>query len=202
MFFIAGIRYAIPVNFISRHRSIFQAIFAFIILVSVIYGQYVIIGSGHLAGVISQIGYVGLFLFSFINGFNVIVPIVPTSLMPTLLDAGYQFWPLLTVMSIGMSLADMAGFLVGRYLGKFRRADDWGILKFLQSIQKKSYYTPLVLAFFFGAFIPLPFELVMIPLGMMRYRVETIFAISISANVIFNLITALGFVQLFNVLLG
>jgi membrane protein YqaA with SNARE-associated domain len=190
------------VQFISQHRRLFQALFAFIVLVGVIYGQYVIIGSGQLTSAISQIGYVGLFLFSFINGFNVIVPIVPTSFMPTLLDAGYQFWPLISVISVGMSFADIAGFLVGRYLGKFRQADEWGILKFLQSIQKKSYYTPLVFAFFFGAFMPLPFELVMIPLGMMRYRVETIFVISFSANVIFNLITAVGFVQLFIFLLG
>ncbi|MFW0871072.1 MAG: hypothetical protein ACKKL4_01280 [Patescibacteria group bacterium] len=146
---------------------------------------------------IYDIGYLGLFLFSFVNGFNLIIPFVPTSFMPVLLDGGFQFWPSVIVMSIGMSSADIIGFLIGRYISRFDKVDTLGVLNFLQSIRERSYYGPLIFTFFFGSLVPLPFELMMVPLGIMRYRIGIIFAISFSANMIFNIITAVGFIQLF-----
>lgn len=35
-------------------------------------------------------GYIGVFLFSFINGFNVVVPIIAASFIPALSEAGFM----------------------------------------------------------------------------------------------------------------
>ena len=182
----------------SRVRHLLQASFAFAVLVVVLYGQYLLIGSDEISTFISQVGYWGVLVFSFINGFNVFVPVVPTSFMPTLLESGLEFWMLIGVMSVGMSAADMVGFMVGRYIGGYHQVETLGVLNFLKEFQQENYYIPLLFAFLWGCFLPLPYELMMVPLGMMGYRFFTVAAISVSANFIFNCITALGFVEIFS----
>src|SRR3989344_2408336 len=59
-------------------------------------------------------GYVGVFIFSIVNGFNVIIPVVTASFIPALTAAGLNLYALVIVISLGMSIADCVAYFVAR----------------------------------------------------------------------------------------
>jgi membrane protein YqaA with SNARE-associated domain len=134
-----------------------------------------------------QYGYLGIFLASFTGAVSVVFPIPYTIgiyLMGSILD------PFLIAFSggLGSALGEFLGYLLGYYgrmvVSEERRKKMDYMLKVFESYG--------VIAIFMFALTPLPDDLLIIPLGMMRYNPVKFLIPCIIGKSLMCLIIALG----------
>jgi membrane protein YqaA with SNARE-associated domain len=149
--------------------------------------------------IVASLGYVGLFSISIVSGFNVVVPIPVILFIETFLASGLHFWGIIVVISIGMTVGDTIGYLLGstgrRVIGLGGKENK--ILQKLERFRSKNKGLPLVFMFFYAAFVPAPNELIVVPLALMGYRFSHLFVSVLIGNFIFNALatlTIMGFV--------
>ncbi|HWO07515.1 MAG TPA: hypothetical protein VNM40_02935 [Candidatus Paceibacterota bacterium] len=141
-------------------------------------------------------GYLGVFLFSIINGFNIVVPIVTASFVPALVAAGLNPYFAIAVISLGMTIADCAAYFLAR-LGRVHLTETQTVVaRILRRAEKRQHWLPLVLLALFAAFVPIPTEVVLIPLGLLGYRSHSVVPIVFVGNALFNSIVGLGSISL------
>ncbi|MXW17838.1 MAG: hypothetical protein F4139_15665 [Gemmatimonadetes bacterium] len=137
-------------------------------------------------------GYPGLFAVSVVSGFNVVWPVPVAWFYPFLIEAGFGPVPTLATIAVGMTGGDLLGYLIGNTtrnissyrLARFRvRAEAW---------HARHRFLPLALLFLYAAFVPLPNELLVIPMAYMRYSMAAVMAAVLFGNVIFNTLMAMG----------
>jgi len=131
-------------------------------------------------------GYAGFFVVSLISGFNLFVPLFHIAFVPLLLGVGLDAIPLILLAALGTTTADGMSYLLGRV----------GSIRFSDSVQKFRLYierfckrfprsTPFIL-FLWAALMPLPNELLIIPLGIVNYGAKKTLAITLLGNLAFN----------------
>lgn len=131
-------------------------------------------------------GYFGLFIFAFIGGTSTILPL--PYILATFTLAGLGLHPIFLgiVAGTGVTLGDSISYLLGRaghhilkpqYDKKFHDLSQW--------LNRHPYLTPAVL-FFYGAFVPLPNDLLIVPLGLARYNYFKAIIPAWLGNVFFN----------------
>ncbi|MEM2686737.1 MAG: VTT domain-containing protein [Thermoproteota archaeon] len=134
-----------------------------------------------------QYGYLGIFLLSFIGAISVVFPIpytVVIYLMGSMLD------PILIAISggLGSAFGELAGYALGYYgrilIGEERRRKMDYMLKIFDRYG--------VAAIFLFALTPLPDDLLIIPLGIMRYNPVKFLIPCILGKTLMCLILALG----------
>jgi membrane protein YqaA with SNARE-associated domain len=134
-----------------------------------------------------QYGYLGIFFLSFIGALSVVFPIPYTIviyLMGSFLD------PLLIAVSggLGSAFGELAGYVLGYYgrmlIGEERRRKMDYMLKIFDRYG--------VAAIFLFALTPLPDDLLIIPLGIMRYNPVKFLIPCILGKTLMCLILALG----------
>jgi len=134
-----------------------------------------------------QYGYLGIFLLSLIGALSVVFPIPYTIviyLMGSFLD------PLLIAVSggLGSALGELSGYVLGYYgrmlIGEERRRKMDYMLKIFDRYG--------VAAIFLFALTPLPDDLLIIPLGIMRYNPVKFLIPCILGKTLMCLILALG----------
>lgn len=137
-------------------------------------------------------GYPGLFAVSVVSGFNVVWPVPVAWFYPFLIEAGFEPVPTLATIAVGMTGGDLLGYLIGNTtrnmssyrLARFRaRAEAW---------HARHRFLPLGLLFVYAAVVPLPNELLVIPMAYMRYSMAGVMAAVLFGNVIFNTLMAFG----------
>lgn len=142
-------------------------------------------------------GYPGLFAAAVASGFNV-VPLPVISFFPALLETGFSPLPTLATIVTGMTLGDLVGYmigsasrgLVGERLTNFRARID--------ALHQRHRLLPLLLLFAYAAFVPLPNELLVIPLAFMGYSLTRVMIAVLCGNMIFNTLMALLLPWLFS----
>lgn len=145
-------------------------------------------------------GYIGIFIFSIINGFNVIVPIVTASFIPALTTAGLNLYALIIVIALGMSIADCVAYFVSRAGHVHLTGMGLRIERFLETEEKKRHSLPLWVLALWSFIVPLPNELVVVPLGLLGYPPRHVLPITLIGNLGFVALIGLGFVDLFSML--
>lgn len=154
--------------------------------------------SSIIADIIFQYGYVGIFIVSVISGFNIIIPIPVVTFVPLFLEAGLSFWAVVIVMVLGLTVADLLGYAIGR--SSRRLVLPWHhkkIFKRLDKMKSRHYLAPIVALFFFASFAPFPNEVLVIPLGFLRYRFTHVFISLFLGNIIFTVLASFGVISLF-----
>lgn len=150
---------------------------------------------------VSSYGYIAIFLVSIISGFNLIVPIPAVSFLPLFLESGLNLWVVLLIMTIGMALADSIAYLVGksgRQIAAIR--DHSKLFAKIDALRARYRRAPLFVLFAFASIVPLPNEVLVIPMGFMGYRLREIILPVLFGNGVFNILTAFGIISLFRVL--
>lgn len=134
-----------------------------------------------------QYGYVGVFLVSLIGATSIVLPI-PYTLVIYLL--GSVLDPFLIAVSggLGSALGEVLGYILGYYgrtvISEERRKN----MDFMLKVFSK--YGAVTIFIF--ALTPLPDDLLIIPLGMMRYNFVKFFVPCILGKAFMCLILALG----------
>ena len=145
--------------------------------------------------VVSRYGYLGVFVISFISGFNLAVPVPAISFLPLFLELEKSVVLVILFITIGMTLADGIAYVIGRTGRQFLhpRAK---LLSVLNKMRDRYYWSPLVALGLFAAFIPFPNEVLVAPLGFMRYRLRHMFLPMFAGNLVFNILSSIGVMKL------
>ena len=146
-----------------------------------------------LQALVRQYGYMGIFVVAIISGFNIAVPIPAAAFIPVFVESGFSVWPVVGLIALGTTIADLAAFgvgKVGRSLLLTVRQDH--IRARLDSLQLRFPWAPMFVLFLFAAFVPLPNELLLVPFAFLGYRVWRILPPLILGNSVFNALAAFG----------
>ena len=147
--------------------------------------------------IIRKFGYVGIFLVAVVSGFNLVVPIPTVSFFPAFLASGLNAFTLIIVISAGMALADFIGFLLGKTgrhiaLSTLERK----VMNKFERVKEKLNWSSALALFLFSSLVPLPNEIVVVPMGFLGYRPVSVLLPVFFGNIVFNSIYATGAVNI------
>lgn len=150
--------------------------------------------------IVFNYGYAGIFLIALISGFNLVVPIPAISFLPLFIESGLNYWVTIVFITFGMAVADVVVYLLGK-AGRKALTDSYGerILGWFRNIQAKYPRLPLFLLFIFASTVPLPNELLVIPLAFLNYRLLQVFPIVLAGNFVFNLLYTQGIFHIWSI---
>lgn len=167
-----------------------------IMVASFFFADYVASSSGAQT-VISQFGYLGVIVISFIAGFNIILPVPPATFVPIFLAAGLTMPIIIACLVAGTLIADLAGYLIGTW-GRGVIEDNYPkTTRLFTKIRDQHYHLIAPLVFLFAAFVPLPNEAFVIPLAMMSVPVRNFIVPLVLGTTVYHLITVYGVQNLF-----
>lgn len=167
-------------------------LFVAVVVLIVACNRYVV-AHPEMASHLQSMGYPGLFIVAAISGFNVLVPLPVAGFTPALTSAGYDPWMVILVFSLGMSLGDFAGYLLGLW---GRHASGVKVPKFVQTLQKWSEEKPLLFMasiFLYASFVPIPNEVFVIPLAFARVAWHRLLIPIAFGHLVLNSLIHLGF---------
>ncbi|OGZ30299.1 MAG: hypothetical protein A2931_02030 [Candidatus Niyogibacteria bacterium RIFCSPLOWO2_01_FULL_45_48] len=148
------------------------------------------------AELVYDYGYYGIFAVAVISGFNLAVPVPAIAFLPLFLESGLNFWSTIILITIGVTLADSFTYVIGR-LGREVIDDKRKMIIALERAGERHWWAPMTLLFLFSAVVPLPNEILVVPLGFLNYRFGRIWPVILAGNFIFNFIYASGVINLF-----
>jgi membrane protein YqaA with SNARE-associated domain len=132
-----------------------------------------------------QYGYVGIFLLAFIGAVSIFIPIPYTVVIFTL---GGLFDPVFLALAAGFGagLGELSGYLLGAYGAKIISKERRRKMEFMVKVFNN--WGPV--AIFVFALTPLPDDLLIIPLGMMRYSLVKTFVSALAGKIALSFILA------------
>lgn len=146
-------------------------------------------------------GYFGILVISIVSGINLAVPIPAIAFLPLFLESGLNYWMTIFVISLGMTFGDSIAYLVGRAGRVFVESNiQKKIGKHLEVLQTRYHYAPLGALFLFAAFVPLPNELIVVPLSFFGYRLLHVMIPMLAGNILFNIFYSAGIIGFFKIL--
>jgi len=150
--------------------------------------------------IVSSYGYVGIFLISILSGFNFVVPIPAVAFLPLFLESSLSFWPTIFLITLGVTSADTMSYILAR-AGKHIASQSFGenMFKGFNRLNVTYPRAPLVLLFFYASFVPLPNELLLVPMALSSYRLREIIPILLVGNFVHQLLYAKGILSVFNI---
>jgi len=178
----------------ARHVILFAIIFGVILWLG-----YLAQSNSYIQSLIVRGGYFGIFLFSVANGFNVIIPIVPASFLPALTASGLDLKLVILLFILGTTLADSIGFFLGK-VGHMYATKKRKIVAYFKNLRMRYQKAPFIFLFFWAVFVPLPNEIILIPLGLLGCRARLVLPIVFVGNTLFALITSYGVLTAFEYL--
>ena len=135
---------------------------------------------------LGKLGYLGVFLLSFIGATSVIIPIPYTVILLTISAPQFGFNPLLLaiVAGLGAAVGELVGYGLG-YVGRrvVNKKHDRRFNAMLKIFDR--FGMPAVFIF---ALTPLPDDLLFIPLGLMRYNLWKVFIPCVLGKFLMSLI--------------
>jgi membrane protein YqaA with SNARE-associated domain len=191
-------------SFTLRSTSLLKIAFQFVALALLIAGAFwltrYIAGDGAaVAQLVGNYGLLAIFLISLASGFNLVVPLPAIVFLPIFTELGYSLPLLIAIITLGMTFGDSIAFWVGR-AGKDvlhgTRAES--IISRFESAREKHPLAPLLLLVPYVAFVPLPNEILVLPLSFIGYPFRFIFPTLLVGNAVFNTLSALGIAGLFS----
>ena len=172
-----------------------RAQFPFVVLIAVFVVWTVFIYRVPPAGIVEALGvrngYLITFVLAFLGGISTFVPIPYYLFVLTFGAGGLNPFALGTVAGIGLFLGDSTSYAISYY---GREIIPSKIQKSVDRVYQWSLSHPKWLAslaiFCYGAFIPLPNDLVIMPLGFIRYPYWRLMIPMTLGNIVFNTLAA------------
>lgn len=177
-----------------------QALILAIVIAGAFYLANLAENSSTIRDIISTYGYFGVFFLALVSGFNLFVPIPAIAFMPLYMVSGLHFLSTILIITLGMVVADSIAYVLGRFgHSVFKKLTDKEnkILSKIGDWRARHRFLPLILIFLFAALIPLPNELLLVPIGILGYRFLPILPVLASGNLVFNLIYSSGILHIF-----
>jgi membrane protein YqaA with SNARE-associated domain len=182
----------------QKHKlAILNFIFIVILIIIVFFVSEIIGGNDSIKALIISYGYPGLFLIAVISGFNLLVPIPAIAFLPIVVSAGLNFWIAIIIITIGMTIGDGVGFMLGRTGRRIIKHEN--LPKFVQKIERYLEENPKMLpiiVLLYATFAPMPNEVLIIPISFINRPWWHILGPVLAGNAIFNILVAFGFLSI------
>ena len=149
---------------------------------------------------LSSYGYLAVLLIALVAGLNAVVPVPAATFVPVFTEAGLEFPFIILMLVIGTTIADMIGYALGRVSRDYVEEKYPRTYLRLRAIHDRNQRWMLPAIAFYAAFVPLPNELILIPLALMGFRLRTILVPLIIGTTINQTLLAYGFGSVFNFL--
>lgn len=120
--------------------------------------------------IITDLGYGGVILIAVIAGINVIVPIPAVTLTPIFTAAGLLLPWIIVSLTVGTLIADYIGYLFGHWSRTHIYRNYPTVVAYIETIYLHHPRLIIPLVFLFAAFMPLPNEVLVIPLALLSVR--------------------------------
>lgn len=145
-------------------------------------------------------GYLGVFILAIIGGLNLFVPIPAATFVPIFTEAGL-FLPLIVVfLVIGTTIADLIGYWLGTVGRDFAKVSRPKLVKRLTKLRRKHRRLTIPVVAAYAALVPLPNELLLIPLAVMGVKLRILLPALILGTIVSQTILAYGFQNVFTYL--
>lgn len=145
---------------------------------------------------IASSGYGGIFLFSILTGLS-LIPIPAVTFTPVFVAGGLTLPFIIIALIAGICVADGLGFYFGHYSKSFVLTKFPESYRFVHNIYTKRRRLVVPLVCLYIAFVPLPNEFVLIPLGVIGIPFRSLVVPIILGNTINQTYLALGIQNLF-----
>ncbi len=147
---------------------------------------------------VSSLGYFGVFISATIAGINLLFPAPATALTPIFLAAGLDFTYITIALICGTLLADAIGYLIGIFGKHVTEHVHPRFYDNIKTFDSKHHKMVLPTVFLFAAIVPLPNEIILIPLGLIGYKFRYLIIPLVLGTIIHQTAYAYGFSNLFN----
>lgn len=185
----------------ERSRAVVTKVVLLVLaLVAVIGINFVALGSEAVTGAVGRFGYIGIFTLSALSGFNIIFPIPIASFFPIFTEAGFTPVSLIVVISLGMMVGDLLGYLLGTVGRDLIEARQSRFNRLVTQVKGKHPRVMLTLLFFYAAFVPMPNELLVVPMAFHRYSWQSMAVALFFGNILFTSLIAFGATQIVSLL--
>jgi len=155
------------------------------ILVAVaVSGAYLVARSDGAQEFVTRFGYGGIVALAYFSGLNIIIPVPPETFTPALLASGLPAAGIVVSLVIGTTLADLTAYFIAWYGGKGLDLSKFRFFTFIDDLQKKNTAYALVVLFLWASVVPLPNELIIVPLGLIGFRLRILFIPFLLGNII------------------
>lgn|GEM_PF-653961 len=169
------------------------------VIALIVWVNEIAVGSERIRAAVYEFGYGGLFVIAAFSGFNLVVPVPVVAFFPFFMEAGLQPVPTVATIALGMTTGDMVGYLLG-YAGREVVHPPAGARRWLDRLERlraRHPHLPYVFLLFYAALVPLPNELIVVPMAFLGYRLPLMFVAAFGGNLVFNGIAASGAVSFF-----
>ena len=151
---------------------------------------------------VQDFGYIGVLLISFIAGLNLFIPVPAATFIPIFTAGGISLLTAIPLLIIGTMTANLLSYVVGRLGNQFTRLHYPRIQQKIFRLYFERRELLPYLVFCFAAFIPVPDEVYLIPLGIIGVKLREFIVPLFLGTVFFQTMTALGFQNIFQIILN
>jgi membrane protein YqaA with SNARE-associated domain len=143
-------------------------------------------------------GPISIVLLAYVSGLDLIVPMPAVAFVPVFTAAHFSLPLIVSLMVIGTVLADLTAYVLGYYGRRVRTITEARVYERLQQLVHTRSHLVLPALFLYAAIVPLPNELLVIPLALLGYRLTTLLIPLIAGTIIHISLFAYGIDGLFD----
>ena len=172
------------------------------LVIVVVWVNEVAVDSTRVRTAVYEFGYPGLFAMAALSGFNLVVPVPIIAFFPFLMEAGLAPVPTVATIALGMTTGDMLGWLLG-FASREAITPPAAVQRFMrwaERLRDRHRVAPYLALALYAGVVPLPNELLVIPMAFAGFRLPGIFAAALGGNLVFNTLAASGLVRLFDII--
>lgn len=153
--------------------------------------------NSHLQEIVSSFGFFGILFTSFVSGLNLIIPLPAVAFIPIFNASGFSIPIIIGGIVIGTTIADLLSYYAGTF-GKtyVDRSKNKIILFFKDCCSNRKYMASFVI-FVYSTLVPLPNELLLVPLGTLGFKLRHLIVPFTLGTVLHVSIVAYGVTTLF-----
>lgn len=172
------------------------ALFLLVLALSLLLGSYVLENDAA-QNIVESFGYTGVAILSLISGLTPILPVPASTFTPVFEAAGLQTLWIIVALVIGVFVADTISFFFGHWSKGAVAIKFPGLFARFSSLAQKRKRVILPIMFLYASFMPLPNELIIIPLAIAGMRFKTMLAPLIIGNVVHQVVLVFGISAIF-----
>ncbi len=147
---------------------------------------------------LTDFGYPGALLLAFVFGISAVIPVPPGSFAPAFVAAGLSLPIIIVMLTLGTTLADLVGYYLGQHSREFIKERFPRTYRLVAQVRDKPAIYLYVVVFAYAAFVPLPNEALVIPLGVIGYHIRSFIIPLVLATLTNHTATSLGAAALFS----
>ena len=166
----------------KKNKNILQFLLIVSLIIILILLTPLLRESDIIVRLVDSYGYIAVFLLSIISGFNILVPVPPAIIGTLFIELGLNIVGVIITIIIGITIADLTAFYLGKTINQL--FENRNAIRRIEKYILRYKYFHIFLILVWASFIPLPNEVILIPLAIIGYKFKDIVIPLLIGNVI------------------